>query len=50
MIADSGSGTAARSPGGVGWRATWQWTHSKASAAENGNMPVSIWYKVTPNE
>ena len=24
----------ARSPGGAGWRAMWQWTHSRGSAAE----------------
>src|SRR5437868_4688767 len=29
IIAESGSGTAARSPGGAGWRAMWQWTHSR---------------------
>src|SRR6266481_4996904 len=26
VIADKGSGTAARLAGGVGWRAIWQWT------------------------
>src|SRR5712691_5844179 len=29
MMADSGSGTARRSPGGTGCRAIWQWTHSR---------------------
>ena len=47
---DSVSGTPARSPGGVGWRAMWQWTHSRGSAPENGSAPVSILYNVTPNE
>ena len=36
--------------GATGWRAMWQWTHSKGSAAANGSTPVSIWYKVMPKE
>ena len=47
-MADSGSGTAARLKGGIGWRAIWQWTHPRGSVAANGRAPVSIWYKVTP--
>ncbi|MGC1870734.1 MAG: hypothetical protein WA700_07215 [Acidobacteriaceae bacterium] len=51
MVRDeSGSGTAARSEGAIGWRAMWQWTHSNGSAAANGSAPVSISYKVMPNE
>src|SRR5580693_308934 len=50
MMPDNGSGTATRSAGATGCRATWQWTHSKGSAATNGSTPVSIWYKVTPKE
>ena len=43
-MADSGSGMpTARSPGGAGWRAMWQWIHSSGSAAANGSVPVSIW-------
>ena len=42
-IAESGPGIPlARSPGGVGCRAMWQWTHSIGSAAVKGSAPVSI--------
>ena len=49
-MADNGAGTARRFAGDTGWRAMWLCTHSRASAASNGSMPVSIWYSVTPNE
>jgi hypothetical protein len=44
MIADTGTGTfPTRSPGAIGCRAIWQWTHSIGSVAVNGSEPVSIW-------
>src|SRR5439155_19292800 len=49
-MADSGSGIARRSAGATGWRAMWQWTHSRGSAAAKGSTPVSISYRVTPPE
>ena len=39
-----------RSRGGIGLRAIWQWIHSIGSEAVNGSTPVSISYRVTPNE
>ena len=44
MIAETAPGTSfSRSPGGTGFRAIWQWTHSMGSDAVNGRSPVSIW-------
>ena len=44
MIAETGAGTFSnRSPGGTGFLAMWQCTHSIGSAAVNGRAPVSIW-------
>ena len=49
MIAEMGPGTLSkRSPGGTGFLAIWQCTHSMGSAAVKGRTPVSIWYSVTP--
>ena len=43
MMASMGPGIPrARSLGGVGGRAMWQWIHSSGSDAENGSDPVIV--------
>ena len=49
VIVEMTPGTSfSRSAGGTGRRAMWQWIHSIGSEAENGRLPVTISYSVTP--